>query len=491
MIDIEGKEHLLDAILEYCEDIVTVKDLNLNYIAYNKAFLKSILEEDELTTPVIGKSVEDIFQDSGCTQIITNNAQKAISELETNCYTFRHKIHGVNKIIKQTTTPIIRDGVVRGVLSVSRDVTREENLKTRLLEKNYQLNTLLENLPLFVYMKDKNKNLVVANNESRDFVLNGVDHYADGLKINMEEALPEVENEDNYVLQNKKHLRKTKSAKDAEGRQHWYRIHKAPILMPNNEISGLVTIAKNIDADKKLENQRDLFLATLSHDLKNPLQAQISSLEMLYCEYYGKIDAGHQEIMELVIESAKYMKEMLCTLLKTCKQNNGIIQLEYSRFDIISLMNKSIKEVRDLGKIKNVEIKFNSQLCENEKFIYADENQIRRVIGNMLNNAINYAFENSVVEISIILENGFYVFDFKNVSEEISDELKANIFDKYVCGNPLESNSGVGLGLYFCCRILEAHEGMISLDNDGIKNTFSIKLPKLDENSALITEVAL
>lgn len=490
MIDIEGKEHLLDAIFEYCEDIITVKDLDLKYIAYNKAFLKSIIEGDE-KTPIIGKSVDEVFPNDECAQVVINNAQKAISELETNCYTFRHNIHGVNKIIKQTTTPIVRDGIVFGVLSVSRDVTREENLKTRLLEKNYQLNTLLENLPLLVYMKDKNRNLVVANNESRNFVLNGIDSYSDGVEIDMKDALPEVENEDNYVLQNKKHLRKEKVVKGSDGKQHWYKIHKAPILTSNNEINGLVAIAKNIDADKKLEYQRDLFLATLSHDLKNPLQAQISSLEMLYREYYGKIDEGHQEVMALIIESAKYMKDMLCTLLKTCKQNNGIIQLIYSRFDILSLMTKSIREVRDLGKIKNVEIRFNSKLTEDEKLMYADENQLRRVIGNMLNNAINYAFENSVVDISIKLENGFYVFDFKNESEEISESLKVNIFDKYVCGNPLESNSGVGLGLYFCRKILEAHEGTISLDNIGTKNTFSIKIPKLDEKSALITEVAL
>lgn len=490
MIDIEGKEHLLDAIFEYCEDIITVKDLDLKYIAYNKAFLRSIIEGDE-KTPIIGKSVDEVFPNNECAQVVINNVQKAISELETNCYTFRYKIHGVNKIIKQTTTPIIREGIVCGVLSVSRDVTREENLKTRLLEKNYQLNTLLENLPLLVYMKDKNRNLVVANNESRNFVLNGIDSYSDGVEIDMKDALPEIENEDNYVLQNKKHLRKEKVVKGSDGKQHWYKIHKAPILMSDNNVTGLVTISKNIDADKKLENQRDLFLATLSHDLKNPLQAQISSLEMLYREYCGKIDEGHQEIMELVIESAKYMKDMLCTLLKTCKQNNGIIQLEYSRFDIISLMNRSIKEVRGLGKIKNVEIRFNSKLTEDEKLMYADENELRRVIGNMLNNAINYAFENSVVDISIKLENGFYIFDFKNESEEISESLKVNIFNKYVCGNPLESNSGVGLGLYFCRKIIEAHDGTISLDNIGTKNTFSIKIPKLDEKSALITEVAL
>ena len=187
MIDIEGKEHLLDAIFEYCVDIITVKDLDVKYIAYNKAFIKSIVKGNE-KTQIIGKSVDEVFHNNECAQVVINNTQKAISDLETNCYTFRHKIHGVNKIIKQTTTPIVRDGIVCGVLSVSRDVTREENLKTRLLEKNYQLNTLLENLPLLVYMKDKNRNLVVANNESRNFVLNGIDSYSDGVEIDMKDA---------------------------------------------------------------------------------------------------------------------------------------------------------------------------------------------------------------------------------------------------------------------------------------------------------------
>ena len=78
MIDIKGKEHLLDAIFEYCEDIITVKDLDLKYIAYNKAFLRSIIEGDE-KTPIIGKSVDEVFPNDGCAQVVINNVQKAIS----------------------------------------------------------------------------------------------------------------------------------------------------------------------------------------------------------------------------------------------------------------------------------------------------------------------------------------------------------------------------------------------------------------------------
>ena len=258
--------------------------------------------------------------------VFVENSKKVIETLETRSYVFRHV--GINKIIKQTTTPIIRDGKIRGLLTVSSDVTKEENLKASLIDKNYQLNTLLKTLPLLVYMKDKDRNLIVASDNARNFVFNGVDAYSDDIVIDMEQAEQESENEDNYVLQNKKPLKKEKAAVDKDGKLHWYKISKAPIINSKNEVNGLVSIAKNIDKEKQLEKQRDLFLATLTHDLKNPLQAQISSLEMLYKEYYGKIDAEHQEIMELVIESSKYMRDMLCTLLKTCRDNSGIIQLE-------------------------------------------------------------------------------------------------------------------------------------------------------------------
>lgn len=489
MIDLRGKEYLLNAILEYCEDIVTVKDLNLNYIAYNRAFIRLMGWDNDIIPTIMNKPVPKVLKGDDCVDIIVENSKKVIETLETRSYVFRHV--GINKIIKQTTTPIIQDGKIQALLTVSSDVTGEENLKARLIEKNYQMNTLLETLPLLVYMKDKDRNLIVAGDNAKNFVFNGIDPYSDNLIIDMEKAEQEVKNEDNYVLENKKPLKKEKVAVDKDGKLHWYKISKAPIITSKNEVAGLVSIAKNIDSEKQLEKQRDLFLATLTHDLKNPLQAQISSLEMLYREYQGKIDEGHKEILELIIESSKYMRDMLCTLLKTCRDYSGIIRLEFSNFDVLQLIEKCVKEVHDLGKIKGVTIHIHSLLKDSEKNIYGDEIQLRRVFANMLNNAVNYAFDNTTVNVTIERYPTGYKFSFQNESEEISEELKRNIFDKYVCGNPLGSNSGVGLGLYFCRRIIEAHEGKILLENNGTKNTFIIELPLNNEHSVLLNEVAL
>lgn len=486
MIKLTGNEHLLDAVFEYCEDIITVKDLNLRYVAYNKAFLKHIGIEDG--NAVLGKTVQEIVPKSGC-DVIEEHVRKVVTELKPCTYTFVLNKDGCNKYVKQTATPVIRNGVLTNILMVSSDITNEECLNEKLIEKNYQLNTLLEYLPFFVYMKDKNRKLIVATEKSRNFVENGVDNLSADIHLDIPAATEQAANEDNYVLQNKKYLSKEKTAIDVNGKTHWYRIHKAPILTENNDINGLVTIAKNIDKEKQLETQKNLFLATLSHDLKNPMQAQISSLNMLYRQLVGKMNDDQKEIFELIIESSNYMKTMLCTLLKTCKESDGAIQLERKNFDMKKIINRAVKEIKELAACKKITLSVSSNSDEN--FVFADENQMRRVVSNLLNNAVNYAFENTEIKISLLSKDEKFFLRIQNRSDIISDSLKKHIFDKYVCSDNLQNNSQTGLGLYFCRKIIEAHEGHIRLYNNEYENMFEVEIPMSNENSALISQVVL
>ncbi len=487
MINTESKEHLLNAVLEYCEDIVTVKDLSLRYVAYNKAFFDLINGKQGET--FIGRRVCETLPFS-CVDVLEECSKKVIQTHEIQAVTFVLSYDNISRIIKQTATPIIKNGKLEGILAISTDVTNEECLKAKLIAKNYQLNTLLENLPVLVYMKDKDRNLIVANEYSKRFVYEGVDHYADDLKINMDDADEETTNEDNYVLQNKKNLNKIKSVVDYDGKTHWYSINKAPILTEDNDIMGLVTICKNIDNEKRLENQKNLFLATLSHDLKNPLQAQISSLALLNQGMFGDLNSAQKEMVEMILESSRYMKEMLYSLLKSGKDNNGIIILNRGYFDLYKGVQKCVKETNDLALSKNVKIEITSSLTENDK-LFADEIQMLRVVGNMLNNGINYAYENSILKIDLHRENDSIFFSITNKSDEISQRLKEQIFDKYVCGEPLQRSNGIGLGLYFCRKVVDANEGKISLESNGNDNSFIVELPILSDNHALINEIVL
>ena len=95
MIGITGKEYLLDAVLEYCEDIVTVKDLSLRYLACNKAFCKLIGYKDDKN--ILGKKLRDVIP-FNCVGILEECSKKVIQTQEIQSITF---VCSHNKIIKQ------------------------------------------------------------------------------------------------------------------------------------------------------------------------------------------------------------------------------------------------------------------------------------------------------------------------------------------------------------------------------------------------------
>lgn len=307
MINIQNKDFLLNSILEYCDDLITIKDVNLKYIACNKAFLKHIGAEKD--SEIVGKSVYEVFSPINA-EILTNKILDVINSGNTKTYVFKIDLQGKPRIVKQISSPIIKDGKVQWVLSIFSDVTQEENLKLKLVEKISQLNTILEYLPINLYMKNAKGEYLLGTKYAKNFVENGVDVYS-GINFDIEESKEQTLSEDSYVLTNKKPLCGEKTTKDSNGKTHWYKFHKVPILLRNNDVSGLITIIKNIDNEKILENRKSLFLATLSHDLKNPLLAQISSLDLFSKGTFGELNETQKEIIDLILESSQYMRDML------------------------------------------------------------------------------------------------------------------------------------------------------------------------------------
>lgn len=486
MDSISDREYLLESIFEYCNDLITIKDNNLRYIACNRAFLSHIGIKNK--SEVINKSIYEILPPETA-QKVEKNFKIVSQTLETRSYTIKLIKNNQNKIVKQTSAPIIREGRFEGILSISYDVTKEENLKIQLIEKICLINTLLYNIPLLVYLKDNTGRFVLGTKNSRKFVEEGFDSFS-GIHIDIQKSNEQTEYEDKYVLQNKKILRKEKTVLDYNGNQHWYKIDKVPVLKEEGEVAGIVTITKNIDAEKRLEIQRDLFLATLTHDLKNPILAQISSLELLYNGSFGQLSQEQKELLAIIIESSKYMKEMLYSFLVTCKDNYGIIRLNRVKFDIEKLVKKSIKEIKNLASGSNIKIEYKSNLKKEEKLLFADEYQIRRVIGNLLNNGISYSDKKSVIRVYLSCENGSLILSVESKGTPISENMKKHIFDKYVC-EEYNGHSGIGLGLYFCRKAIEAHEGNIELFSEKDKNKFVIQIPYLDEKSIVVTEIVL
>ena len=460
---------LRDVIIDNCEDIVTVKDINMKYVFCNKAFLRLLGLKDKVN--VVDKQINEIFDDKN-SKIINGNCEIIKQTMDSKTFEFEVEKDFCSKIVKTTSYPILKDGVLNGILSVSKDFDKDEEAKNKLIEKFQLVNSFLENIPILAYIKDLHNNYIVGTKYSKEFFQYGIDYYACNIKIDMKNSADIIAEEDRYVIKNKKVLIKERILKSIEGTEYWYKIYKSPVYDEKKGISGILILVQNIDEAKKLEVQKELFLATITHDLKNLLQAQISSLQLLSKGKFGTVSEKQKEILDMIDESASFMKDMIYSILSTYKYENGIVQLNKVDFDIDDLIHICIEEAQYLAQEKNIFIEYRKE--SDKSIVNADESQIRRVISNILNNGINYAYKNTKIIISFVQEDETISIKIKNTSEPIPESMRKRIFEKYVAGNGI---SRIGLGLYFCKKVIEAHNGRISLNAYGNHNEFVIELP--------------
>ncbi len=439
-------------------DIIFFLDLNFRYTFCNRAFL-NIMNGSNVSN-VLGGSAKNLF-DRKNADLMQEKFNYALKYKKPISFVMTFNESSMCKFAKMTMFPVIQKGYAKGVLAVFSDITKEEQLKQSLYNQISQLNMLVENIPMQVYLKDKNLNYISGSKFSTS-------------PIDINESAEIINLEDSYVIHNKKPLIREKAIKDIKGTEHYYKVYKTPVLDETGNINGIVSLTQNIDAEKQADNQKELFVATLIHDLKNPLTAQITNLKLLYNGTFGKINESQKQILDMIIDSADFMHEMLYSVLSVYKYDSGCAKLKKSKFKIIELINKCVKEFVNFAVQKN--LKFNCSYGDENIEIYADKSQIRRVLANLIANAVQYSLSGTQIDISCKNINSKLYISIKNKSNPISENLKKHIFDKFT-SEKNTGKKGIGLGLYYSRKIVEAHNGKISLITEGIDNDFLIELP--------------
>ena len=275
-------------------------------------------------------------------------------------------------------------------------------------------------------------------------------------------------------------------------------------VVSQNMIQGIISIIKDItqeealkedfvnkhyeyiNTEKKLQTQRETFVASLGHDLKNPTIAQIRSLELLLKGSFGEFNATQKEILEMVLDSCRYMNGMLASMLATYRNYGGTINLKFEEFSLCELVNECVSEMIYVAKDKGVNILI-KDLSKTIK-VQADKVQIKRVIMNLLSNGIKYAFSNSDLNIQIFKIGSFIGFEFENSSPYIPEEKRNSIFGQYVSFASAHHELGIGLGLYASKCIINGHNGKIYVKSyEDNKNIFGFKIPLRQKDCSIKT----
>lgn len=222
-----------------------------------------------------------------------------------------------------------------------------------------------------------------------------------------------------------------------------------------------------------LEETRQNFIATLTHDLRSPMLAEQKALEAIMMKKEDTPLGSFVEYLKDIHSTNEDLLKLINNLLSVHHYESGKFELDKKANNIVGLINDSIRSLRYLAEARHCEII--SEVEDNIPTLLIDGPEVKRVLINLISNAIKHTNRNTKITITAkSLDEGVFVAINDN-GPGILEEEKDSLFVKY---QTKKRKVGSGLGLYLCKQIVEAHKGKIWFDTEiGQGTTFYFILP--------------
>lgn len=354
----------------------------------------------------------------------------------------------------------------------------KRHYRTQIISELSQMHAIMNNTPFLILLRDINGQVIVANEFCRElFGLSSKNLIGKNIfeLINNPEIFIKSDFE---VIDCKKKVLMECFVGTKYGYQGWCRIIKSPMFDKLGNVEGIVVVLENIESEKDLANKKSTFVATLVHDLKTPTIAQIRAIDVLMKNGLGCFSETQYEILKQIKSSCNYMYDLIFTVIETYLYDCGQTKVFYEEFDLIKLFYEVKYELSNLMEEKGQN--FIVVAPELKCYVNADRMQLKRVLVNLVGNAIKYGYKNSEIEINLQDKTDEIIVSVKNCSDYITEDKLADIYEKFkTAANAKFRKTGTGLGLYITKQIIKAHNGQVFALSDKNKTcTFGFSLPK-------------
>lgn len=223
------------------------------------------------------------------------------------------------------------------------------------------------------------------------------------------------------------------------------------------------------------ESKKNDLVMYLAHDLKTPLTSIIGYLSLLY-EAPELSAEQRAKYIGITLDKAYRLEELINEFFEITRFNLESITLENNRTDIGMMLSQITDEFYPMFKEKNIEYTID---IKEKIVVYADRDKIARVFDNLLKNAVNYSYENSVIQIGARIIEDKLVIKFRNQCDEIPKEKLQRLFDKFfrLDSSRATSTGGSGLGLAIAKQITELHGGSLKAKSTQQYTDFIVTIP--------------
>ncbi len=243
------------------------------------------------------------------------------------------------------------------------------------------------------------------------------------------------------------------------------------------DLDCLQWIFRDVSARVELDALRDDLTAMIYHDLRSPLANIISGLELLAETLPVEPDLQAQQLLQITGRSSAHMQRLVSSLLDINRLESGQEITRLSCVNLRYLLDECLEIISPLVRSKELEVV--KTLPRKVPDVNVDEDMIRRVIINLLENAAKYSPLRGRVATGLKVQAGELLVFIEDQGPGIPVAARNRVFEKFVRLNVDSAARGLGLGLAFCRLAVQAHGGTIWVEDTsegGSRFVFSLPL---------------
>jgi PAS domain S-box-containing protein len=261
-----------------------------------------------------------------------------------------------------------------------------------------------------------------------------------------------------------------------EVRRHWD-MSMWPVAGDEGQLQGAVLQILDCTDSVILQRQREDFVAAVAHDIKNPLIGAERVFSLLCNQAAHVSPESHAQMLAVLRDSNLNLLSMVQNLVDVYRYETLAYPIHCCENDLKKLIASCISQMGFFAASRGISMR--SKAPDSLESIQVDEMAIRRVLMNILHNAVKFNKHGGVVEVFVEQSDGTVRIDITDTGDGISNYDQQKLFQRYSQGEAGEkSTSGSGLGLYLSKQIVLAHHGSIACSSSNSNgSTFSISLP--------------
>ncbi|HEX2948863.1 MAG TPA: PAS domain S-box protein [Armatimonadota bacterium] len=255
----------------------------------------------------------------------------------------------------------------------------------------------------------------------------------------------------------------------------WVSASAAPIRTEDGRLVGVVSTFTDITALHQLQTERDIYVHTISHDLRAPLTVIHGHAQVMQDTFERQhINHGLGNSVTAILRSTQRMNVMIQDLVDAARLEGRQMQLQLQPIELAKYMQELLQRVATAMEVKRITV----QIPPDLPAVTADYNRLERILTNLLSNALKYSPPDSAVIISARQRGDVIITSVRDFGQGIAPGDLPHIFERFYRAAGTRKAEGIGLGLYITRMLVEAQGGEIWVESTpGSGSTFSFSLP--------------